>query len=221
MRTVGAVLLSIVGAFFVALLAGAVPLWSLPARSIHPCVPLGIALGAASLGLDAVGGFFVLDLQPSSLNYSGANGYVSWLPEGIQGFPLGSLVWAGGVGLWSVFTQHGTRRLLSGQVLVFLIGAASGSMAQQSIEGVAVCAIANGLFMLAALNTVLRFDIRLCWIAIGFESVVAQVTQATFAPFPGAQVGAALGILIVGILAWWWLGRLRQEMCRANPSETL
>ena len=221
MRTVGAVLLSVAGAFFVALLAGAVPLWSLPARSIHPYVPLGIALGAASLGLDALGGFFILDLQPSFLNYSGANGYVSWLPGGIQGFPLGSLVWAGGVGLWSVFTQHGTRRLLAGQVLVFLIGAASGSMAQQSIEGVAICAIANGLFMLAALNTALRFDIRLCWIAIGFESVVAQVTQATFAPFPGAQVGAALGILIVGILAWWWLGRLRQEMGRANPSETL
>ena len=157
-------------------------------------------------------------MQPVTLTYGGADGYVSWLPGGIQGFSIQSLVWAGGVGLWSIFTQHGTRRSLLGYGLVFLLGAASGGMSQQHIEGIALCSLVGGLFALAALATAMRFDIRLCWIAVGTEWIFGQVKQVMFAPFPGAQLGALLSICVVSALAWWWLDRLRDEVGEADTN---
>jgi len=218
MRIIGAVLLPAAGAFFIALLAGAVPRWSLPFRSAQPDYTLGIALGAVGLGVTFLGEYVARDMQPFTLTYGGANGYVSWLPGGIQGFSIQSLTWAGGVGLWSIFTQHGTRRSLLGYGLVFLLGAASGGMSQQHIEGIALCSLVGGLFALAALATALRFDIRLCWIAVGTEWIFGQIKQAVFAPFSGAQLGALLSICAVSALAWWWLDRLRDEVGEADAS---
>ena len=129
-----------------------------------------------------------------------------------------SLMWAGSVGLWSIFTQHGTRRSLLGYGLVFLLGAASGSMSQQHIEGIALCSLVSGLFTLAAIATALRFDVRLCWIAAGTEWIFGQIKQVIFAPFPGAPLGALLGICIVIAVAWWWLKRLRDEVGQIEDS---
>ena len=218
MRIIGAVLLPAAGAFFIALLAGAVPRWSLPGRSAQPDYALGIALGAVGLGVTFLGEYVARDMQPVTLAYGGADGYVSWLPGGVQGFSIQSLVWAGGVGLWSIFTQHGTRRSLLGYGLVFLLGAASGGMSQQHIEGIALCSLVGGLFALAALATAMRFDIRLCWIAVGTEWIFGQVKQVVFAPFPGAQLGALLSICVVSALAWWWLDRLRDEVGEADTN---
>ncbi len=212
MRSLGAVLLPAALAFLIALLAAAVPRWTLVAERARPDVLLGIALGAVGLGLEAVGNHLVREFQPALLGYSGANNFFSWLPEAITAFPMRTLLWAGGIGLWAVVTQHGTRRLLLANVLVFTLGAARAGMAQQSVEGVIIFGVANGLFMLAALHTALRFDIRLCWIAIGFEWMLGQFAQAILAPFPGAQLGVALGVLIVGGFGWWWLGRLSEDM---------
>jgi len=218
MRIIGAVLLPAAGAFFIALLAGAVPRWSLPVRSVQPDYALGMALGAAGLGVTFLGEYLSRDFEPVTLTYSGADDFLSWLPIAVQGFPFLSLALAGGVGLWSIFTQHGTRRHLLGYGLVFLLGAAPGGMSQQHIEGIALSGLVGGLFALTALTTALRFDVRLCWIAAGTQWIFGQIKQAVFVPFPGAQIGALLGICIVSAIAWWWLERLRDEVGQTEDS---
>ena len=65
MRIIGAVLLPAAGAFFIALLAGAVPRWSLPGRSAQPDYALGIALGAVGLGVTFLGNMLRAICSPS------------------------------------------------------------------------------------------------------------------------------------------------------------
>ncbi|MEC7228418.1 MAG: hypothetical protein VXW00_16225, partial [Candidatus Latescibacterota bacterium] len=73
MRIIGAVLLPAAGAFFIALLAGAVPQWSLPVRSAQPDYTLGMALGAVGLGVTFLGEYVARDMQPVTLAYGGAD----------------------------------------------------------------------------------------------------------------------------------------------------
>jgi hypothetical protein len=208
----------IVGAgFFAALLAlvaGFVHRW-LPAGEPAPrstTLLRGAALGAAWAGLAAAAAAVAPSLEPLWPALASAGSAVPALDpalESLRVWATQTLILMLLVGVAGRLSRGGSGR--EGLAATFLVVSGlvlSGAGGVSSPAVWLVTGLATGVILYLSYRFVLRLQPALLPVATAVMAVLALAREAVLNGYPGAPVGAILGLLVVGALGTWWSRRL-------------
>ncbi|HMC77399.1 MAG TPA: hypothetical protein VKH34_09705 [Vicinamibacterales bacterium] len=116
-------------------------------------------------------------------------------------------------------TESWTRRRAAGLITIAVIGFLSvGVPAAGHVGGWALAGVLIAAALAGAYATVLRFDLTLVPVALGTMMAAGTILQALQRPFPGALAGSLLAAILTGLLAYWWLERLRSFRLKAEAT---
>jgi len=200
-----------------ALVSGAAPRWVPhgPALPRARALALGAAAGVFAAGaLAAVSSLGPSD-GPVSGSYDAASHYVPALTVALG--QVGALVARTATyllilaGVERLTRGWTSRRPLGVAGLVALGVLLGGGPLDRPLWFVAMGLVA-GAILFGVVRYLLRVDASLVPPAAGAMAVLALARQGLYAPFPGAALGAALGIIVTLALTWWWFLETRRAL---------
>jgi len=200
-----------------ALVSGAAPRWVSrgPALPRARALALGAAAGAFAAGALTVVASLAPADGPVSGSYDAASSYLPALAVALG--QVGALVartatylliLAGVERLTRGWTK---RRALAGAGLVAIGVLLGGGPLDDPAWFVAVGLVA-GAILFGVVRYLLRVDASLVPPAAGAMAVLALAREGLYAAFPGAALGAALGIAITLAATWWWFLEARRAL---------
>jgi hypothetical protein len=119
----------------------------------------------------------------------------------------------------SIATGGWTRRRAAGAVALLVVGFLSaGAPAGSHVTGWLLAGVLLAIGVLAAYVTLLRADLTMLPIAIGTMLAVSALARGVRRPFPGAELGAILAVVVIGLVAWWSFRALRRWRAQVASS---
>jgi len=176
---------------------------------------LGAAAGALASGVLAAASVLGPADGPVSASYDAAANYLPALTVALG--QVGTLV-ARTASYLLLFagverlTRGWTRRRALAVTGLLALGVLLGGGPLRDAVSFVVTGLAAGAVLFGAFRYLLRVDVSLVPAAAGTMAVLALVRQATGAAFPGATLGAAVGIVVTIALAWWWFLETRRAL---------
>jgi membrane protease YdiL (CAAX protease family) len=206
--------------FFAALLglvAGFVHRWLPPTVPTSRATTLlrGAALGAVWAGLAAVALAVAPSRAPLWSSLTAAGGALPWIGtalEALRSWVMQTLLLLLLVGGASALSRGGGARRLASPLL--LIGSGLilfGAGGPQPFSTWLVSGLLAGATLWLSYELVLRFEPSLVPIATAAMTVLALAREAALGAYPGAASGAALAIVALGGVSFWWAGRLERD----------
>ena len=210
----------VVAAGFLAVLLGLV------AGFVHRWIPAGTpttaatrvlrggALGAAWAGLGAAATAAAPSLAPVWGSLSSAGTTLPWAGptlDAIRGWALQTLLLLLLFALAGALSRRKGRSALAGVLLLVsgLVFAGAGG-----VPGLGVwlaTGLATGVVLWLSYVFVVRSQPAVVPIAVGTMAILSLARGAQLAAYPGAAVGAALAVVLLGALSVWWSGRLEAD----------
>jgi hypothetical protein len=209
-------------AALLALIAGFVHRWRPPA----PPSPwwrtalVGTAVGTVWSGLGAAVSAASPSRAPVWGQLAPAGTALPWIGvtlDAVRGWMLLTLLLLLLVGLAGALSREWTRR--RGLTVVVLVGAGvllGGIRGVETLGLWVVTGLATGIVLAASWVLVLRFRAAVVPLATATMALLALFRHAVLAAYPGAQAGAALGLLTVAGLALWWARRIEADARQAQ-----
>jgi hypothetical protein len=201
-----------------ALVSGAAPRWpsSPPALSRAQAIVVGAAFGAIAAGAMAAAAAIRPADGPIAGNYGAAAGFVPVL--GAMLTPLGGVVSrtailllvAGGVGR---LTRGWTSRRGLALAGLVVLGLFTGGGSARDLWAFAGTGLVTGVLLAVVYVLALRVDVSIVPAAVGTMLALSIVREGLYRAYPGALAGAALGVPLVLLMAWWWTLEVRRASC--------
>jgi hypothetical protein len=112
-----------------------------------------------------------------------------------------------------------TRRRALGVAALAIIGFLSvGVPTTGHAAGWALSGALIAVALVAAYTTLLRFDLTLVPAGLGTMMAVGVLARGIQRPFPGALLGSIVAVMLIALLAYWWLKALRSFTRKAEAT---
>jgi len=198
-----------------ALIAGAAPRWPIAPQVAdrRRALVSGVALGALGAGVLAVASALRPTDGPVAGSYAAA---ANLLPSlSLVTAPAASLVSRTSLFLLVVggvdrLTRGWTARKVLGGLCLVAVGLLLGGGPPRDLTGWALSGLVAGLLLFVTWLYVVRFDLSLVPPAMGTMLVLSLVREGIFQAYPGAVLGATLGVILTVVMTWWWCTELRR-----------
>jgi hypothetical protein len=204
-----------------ALVAGAVPLWSAAAARLesHQAIVVGVALGAvaaAARGLGALGAALGANEPASWPSYAGAGSFVPFLAAStnpIVGMLTRLIVLMLIVAAVDRITAGWTRRRVLASTLLWLVGGLLGATGspEHLLPWIASAAVVGAL-LVAAYILVLRLDVSVVPFAVAVMTTTGTLREGWSQAYPGALPGAIVAVVVMWAMAYGGFRALRARV---------
>lgn len=203
----------------VGLASGITPRWAarlgtLPANAV---LGLGLALGALASGVRAAVATMRAWHGPVLPSFSGADSYVPLVGAAVDaagGYLLVTIVvllLAAGLDRW---TRGWTRYRVLAVATLAVAGLVLGGNTTETAQVWLASGAATALLLVMAYVAVVRFDVSVVPLAVATMMICDRAREGLYRAYPGALPGGVLGIVVIGLLAYWWCLALRDEPAR-------
>jgi len=205
----------LISSALVALLAGGADRWSwrrqpLPAGMRTLAV---VAVAALAAGVLAFGAWLRSAGPPEWPPLGAAASYVPVAATALQplaGYLMRTVVLMVLLVGMDRFTQAWTRRhWLAGALLVLSPIVLTSPGGQDGLARWGLAALAEGGVLLVVYLAALRVDLTLLPLAAGTLAVLSMIREGVVRAHPGALPGAAIAVLLLIALAWWWQAQMQ------------
>jgi hypothetical protein len=183
-----------------------------PVSSANVFLP-SLALGALVAGLAALSRRLGPSHLPPWADFSGAG---DWMPvvgtavADLMGFVTSTALFLLMFAAVDELTRRWSRRRGLFVAVFLVLGLVlSGTGDVEGLPGWLAAGLVQGLILLAAYVLVLRHDLTLVPPALAVTIVLGSVRDGLSEAYPGAVVGHAVGIVLVGLLAVYWTRAFR------------
>lgn len=182
---------------------------------------LGVALGLIAAGVIRLLWLWSRTSKPAGLDFSGADMTIPVLRDAIS--PIAAVLIRSVILLVLVraadwYSKGWTERRATTALLLFLFGATAGHLGSGGTTAIWLGqAVVSGLVFVAAYTLALRHDISLAPVAIGTMVALGQIRAAIWGAYPGATVGALIGLVAVIVVTVLSVRMLRGQAPISNP----
>jgi hypothetical protein len=198
-----------------ALITGAAPRWPAapPAAGRRRAAVVGVALGALAAGVLAAAAALRPTDGPAAGSYAAAANLLPGLA--LVAAPAASLVSRTALFLLVVggvdrLTRGWTVKKVLGGLCLVAVGLLLGGGPPRDLTGWALSGLVAGALLFAAWLYVVRFDLSVVPPAMGTMLVLSLVREGMYQAYPGATLGATLGVVVTVAMTWWWFAELRR-----------
>lgn len=208
---------SLVGTLFVsigfALLVGFVQSWrSQQARmESFQAVGLGISLGSLAAGLLSLTALFAPSLAPVWAEYDAVGSYLPVLSAGLDPVEQYVMLTALALFLFTAvdrFTHGWTQRRGLFSIGLILLGLVVTGVTTDSLLFWVPSGLLMGVVLLLVYQLVFRFHVALIPLAMVAVAILGTLRQGLLRAYPTAMSGAAVAIVLTGLLAFYWYRQL-------------